>query len=116
MPVVAPNAKLRGRKAQVLWNLTDEQARVTGHILWIMSVPMFYTTGAVHRLLGILNFDVVGHMLRHPERVEGDETLSDVAAFAERMAKIIVEEVPPEIVNLDNITRTRQVSRRVREE
>ena len=68
---------------------------------------MFYRSGAVHRFIGILNFDVVGHTLRHPDRVEGDETLSDVAAFAERVAKIIVEEVPPEIVNLDNIFRTR---------
>jgi len=55
-------------KPQALWNLTDDQARVTGHILWIMSVPMFYRSGAVHRFVGILNFDVVRHVLRHPER------------------------------------------------
>lgn len=107
VPVVAPHAKLKGRKPQTVWNLTDEQARVTGHILWIMSVPMFYRSGPVYRFLGILNFDVVGHVLRHPERIEGGEALSDIAAFADRIAKVIVEEVPEELVNLDNITRTR---------
>ena len=106
VPVIAPHAKLRGRKPQKLWNLTEEQARVTSHILWIMSVPLFYRNGPVHRLLGILNFDVVGHLLRNPERLESPQALQDVAGLADRIAKAIVEEVPRELVNLDNISRT----------
>jgi hypothetical protein len=105
VPVYAPKAKLKTKSLKAMWNLTDSQVQATRHILWVLSVPIFYRNESEHRFLGILNFDGVGRPLRSPMRLEDLNLLGDFVALAERVARAIVEECPQEVVVLDYISR-----------
>ena len=105
VPVYAPKAKLKMKSLKAMWNLTDSQVQATRHILWVLSVPIFYRNESEHRFLGILNFDGVGRPLRSPTRLEDLNLLGDFVALAERIARVIVEECPQEAVALDYISR-----------
>ena len=105
IPVYAPKAKLKVKSLKATWNLTDPQVQATKHILWVLSVPIFYRNEPEHRFLGILNFDGVGRPLRFPTRLEDLNLLGDFVALAERIARVIVEECPQEAVALDYISR-----------
>jgi hypothetical protein len=104
IPVYAPRTKLTKRNLKALWNLTDSQVEATKHILWIWSIPLFYRNEPEHRFLGVLNFDGVRRPLRSPGKVE--DHIGDFVALAERIARVIVEECPKEIVIIDNLNMT----------
>jgi hypothetical protein len=43
-PVVATKTDLTPKRQKDKWHLTEEQVRLTSHILWIVSIPLFTTS------------------------------------------------------------------------
>jgi hypothetical protein len=77
---VAKRTDLTAKRQKNKWHLTDEQVRLTAHILWIVSIPLFTKTPGQHTFLGVLNFDGVHQPLQRPERLSQPEFLGQCAA------------------------------------
>jgi hypothetical protein len=88
-PVVAKSTDLTPRRQKDRWHLTDEQVRLTGHILWIVSIPLFTKSQGQRTFLGVLNFDGVHQQLRHPDRLSQPDFLGQCAAVGERVAEVV---------------------------
>jgi len=88
-PVVATSNDLTARRQKDKWHLTDEQIRLTGHILWIVSIPLFTKSPGQRTFLGVLNFDGVHQQLRHADRLSQPDFLGQCAAVGERVAEVV---------------------------
>lgn len=90
-PVLARNARLDPSALRDQWHLCDELIASTTHVLWVLSVPIFYTQGAASDLVGVLNFDGVSAMLDNPAHLEDPQLHKDCADIAEYFASHIAE-------------------------
>lgn len=88
-PVVAKSTDLTAGRQKDKWHLTDEQVRLTRHILWIVSIPLFTKSQGRRTFLGVLNFDGLHQPLRRADRLSQPEFLGQCAAAGERVAEVV---------------------------
>ena len=86
-PVYAPRAQLTGNQLQSRWKLSREQIRLTGHIRWVLSVPLFRNDRGKREFFGVLNFDGVNGELLRPARLKEKRFIGNCAAVGERIAE-----------------------------
>ena len=104
-PVVAMTTDLTRRRKKDTWHLSDDQIRLTSHILWIVSIPLFRTRQGQRTFLGVLNFDGVHERLRNEVRLSNAEFLGECASVAERVAEIICSPPASLLTNIDASSR-----------
>jgi hypothetical protein len=100
-PVYAPRAQLTGGQLQSRWKLSSEQIRLTTHILWVLSIPLFRNDRGKREFLGVLNFDGVNAELSQPERLQESQFIGSCAAIGERIVGHIMTRCVPALVQLD---------------
>ena len=88
-PVVATSTDLTPKRQKEKWHLTEEQVRLTAHLLWIVSIPLFTRSHGQFAFLGILNFDGVHRQLRHVDRLSQPDFLGQCASVGERVAEVV---------------------------
>jgi hypothetical protein len=101
-PVYAPRAQLTPRRLKQKWKLTDEQIERTGHILWVLSIPLFAHLGDSRRFLGVLNYDGVQQELARPQRLDEQEFLLQSIKMGEKIAEVLLEQCEPTLGLVDN--------------
>lgn len=84
-PTYAPDAQAGN------WGLSADQSRLTAHVLWVLSVPLFIKKGGVREFVGVLNLDGVTKRLKKPARLESDQLLSTLLSVAEQLAEDVNE-------------------------
>jgi len=90
LPVVAPPGGALHKK----WGLSEEQAKKTKHVMWVLSVPVFIKNRRGNpQLIGVLNFDGVQN-LKNPGYLEMEQTHKDAADIAEAFGNEIKEYMP----------------------
>ena len=106
-PVVATSTDLTTRRQRDMWHLTEEQVRLTAHILWIVSIPLFTRSHGQLTFLGVLNFDGVHQQLRHADRLSRPDFLGQCAAVGERVAEVVSTSGSPLFGEIDPGARNR---------
>lgn len=86
-PLYASQTQLTVPQLKRRWHLSDDQIRLTRHILWILSIPLFRKSEAGRTFIGVLNIDGVHDPLQHPERLAQREFLGRCVAVGERIAE-----------------------------
>ena len=84
-PTYAPDAQVG------TWGLSPDQSRLTKHVLWVLSIPLFTREGNVREFVGVLNLDGVTKRLKEPGRLELNPLLSTLLSVAEQLAKDVRE-------------------------
>ncbi len=114
-PIYVPKAQLTTTLLKKKWKLTDEQIRLTSHILWILSIPLFRKSASQHTFIGVLNFDGVNRPLRRSGRFRQQDFKRSCLAAGDRIADITSALDAIEALSIDN-QRSRRVpsNRRVR--
>jgi hypothetical protein len=100
-PVVATSTDLTTRRQRDTWHLTEEQVRLTAHILWIVSIPLFTRLHGQLTFLGVLNFDGVHQQLRHADRLSQPDFLGQCASVGERVAEVVSNLGAPLLEQID---------------
>jgi hypothetical protein len=88
-PIYATEAQLTATLLKEKWRLTDTQIGQTRHILWILSVPLFHTSGGQRTFIGTLNFDGVHRPLGQPARLSQPDFFGRCVAVGERVAETV---------------------------
>jgi hypothetical protein len=91
-PLFAPNAQLTPAELRTRWSLDPEQIGRTRHVLWILSIPLFFKSRSGRAFLGILNFDGVNTPLERPGRLQERSFWGTAVTLAERIAEILVQD------------------------
>ncbi|MGA2763491.1 MAG: hypothetical protein ABSG17_09015 [Spirochaetia bacterium] len=94
-PVYAPRAQLTPRRLKEKWKLTEDQIERTGHILWVLSIPLFAHLGDSRRFLGVLNYDGVQRQLRRPRRLDEEEFLRQSIKIGEKISEVLLKQCEP---------------------
>jgi hypothetical protein len=100
-PVYAPKAQLTPHRLKKKWKLTEEQIERTGHILWVLSVPLFAHIGDSRKFLGILNYDGVQQELKRPRRLDEEEFLRQAIKMGEKIAEVLLEQCASVLGSVD---------------
>ena len=90
-PVIAPTVSMSPHELRVRWHLTEAQIRLTSHVRWVVSVPIFYKEGDSRIFLGVLNFDGL-ESLKREERLDENEFLGVCGRLADSLGKILIDE------------------------
>ena len=91
LPVYAPNAQLEKEELATRWHLGEEVVRLTSHIIWILSTPLFFREGRTWTFLGVWNLDGVERRLDLMDVLEDPEFHLKCVAAAENIAAVIAE-------------------------
>jgi hypothetical protein len=100
-PVYTPKAQLTPRQLKSRRKLSEDQVRITRHILWVLSIPLFQNARGDRKLLGVLSFDGVNADLQHPERIEESGFICSCVATGERVSQVLLTQCASIMEQLD---------------
>lgn len=90
VPVLAPSARISPRYLRERWGFDENQVRMTRHLMWVLSTPVFRRSAGESQFIGILNIDGVGKELRKISRLKDPALHKDCADIADFFANELV--------------------------
>ena len=87
-PVQATQTQLTKALLRRRWKLTEEQISRTAHILWILSIPLFFRVGSRREFAGVLNFDGVHEPLRSPHRLMQPDFIGQCVTLGDNLVDV----------------------------
>jgi len=90
VPVLAPSARVIPRQLRERWGFDENQIKMTRHLMWVLSTPIFHRSAGQSEFIGVLNFDGVGKELRRVSRLKDPTLHKDCADIADFFATELI--------------------------